>query len=180
MKYEERPATELQALRHLVYLELISLLPPASYAQAQRIMGNLFLYGSSECRMTNQSRVVSRLLLLRVSPAMAECQGVPNLSIGEIERTLHARFGERLKNVAGFYRHSITNRYKINLPEGCALYGYKNRLGFFSGILCQPLHRIDSYFLLSSAKLGGERAMRLEHLDREFFEQFNERAAVTV
>jgi hypothetical protein len=166
------------ALRHVVFADLISLLPVASVAQAERFAANLALcrevfnsteYASRE-REIGIHKLMLKLLNLRVSPDVATTN-YRGASKNEIERILSERYGDRLDQIAGFY---FKKRWRVNLPENCALHGYKNRLGFYTGILCQPLDRLDMFFLLTSAKFGGERAIRLEEAQRDFFEQFNE------
>jgi hypothetical protein len=54
------------------------------------------------------------------------------------------------------------------------MYGYRSDAGFLNGILCQPLDRYDSYFLLSSSKFGGPKAIRMTPRDEQYFTQFKE------
>lgn len=49
------------------------------------------------------------------------------------------------------------------------MHGYA-KAGHYAGILCQPLGELDRYFLLSSAKYGGPRAIPLSADDRRLFE----------
>jgi hypothetical protein len=167
------------ALRHAVYGDLLSMLPIASLRQAQAFAANLAL-----CRNTFNlwerdyrkrrraiDQVMMRLLLLRVSPDIAEATNYKWRDSSEIESTLADKYGERLKSVAGFY---FDRRWRVNLPDRCALRGYRSREGFYTGILCQPLDRADFFFLLSSSKFDGPKAMRLIYADRAFYERFKE------
>lgn len=167
------------ALRHAVYRDLLSMLPIASYRQAQRFAANLAL-----CRNTFNlwerdyrkrrraiDAVMLRLLLLRVSPDIAEADTFRGWPLMEIESNLADKYGERLRNIAGFY---FDNRWRVNLPEGCAINGYRSREGFYAGVLCQPLDRIDYFFLLSSRGQGGFSPMRMTDADRKYFERFKE------
>lgn len=157
-----------QDLRHLVFQNLHSLLPPASIGQADTFVANLRL-----TRFATPARVDSVLLRLVVSPDIGETVNY-GLDLFEIERQLEKKFGDRLAAVPGFYRHAESGRMKLNLPKRCALYGYRSRINYFAGFLCQPLQFEDRYFLLSSAKFGGPKAVRLEYSDKHFFEQYTE------
>lgn len=169
------------ALRHAVYADLLSMLPIASCAQVQRFAANLALCRNTfdlwerDLRKRDRAiwRVMQRLLLLRVTPDLAEIK-LPTPDRRMIELAIEKRFGDRLSAIAGFYTDANNGRRRVNLPEGCALYGYRSREGFYTGILCQPLHQIDFFFLLSSSKFDGPKAMRLTDADRAFFERFKE------
>lgn len=178
----KKPAIDTTAaLRHAVYADLLSMLPIASYRQVQRFAANLALCRNTfdlwehdfRKRQRAIDRVLLRLLLLRVTPDLAEVK-LPTLDRRDIELAIEKRFGDRLSAIAGFYRDPNNGRWRVNLPEGCALYGYRSREGFFTGILCQPIDRDDFYFLLSSSKFDGPKAMRLTDSDRAFFERFKE------
>lgn len=165
------------ALRHAVYRDLLSMLPIASYRQVQAFAANLALC-RNRLHPTNMrqrtaaiDRVLLRLLLLRVSPDIAEAatfKGSPQI---EIEMNLADKYGDRLRNVAGFY---FDNRWRVNLPDGCAFDGYRSREGFYTGILCQPLDRIDYFFLLSSRGQGGFSPIRMTDDARKFYERFKQ------
>lgn len=167
------------ALRHAVYRDLLSMLPIASYRQAQVFAANLALCRNTfdlwerdySKRHRAMFRVMQRLLLLRVSPDIAEAntfKGSPRI---DIETALADKYGERLRAVAGCY---FDRRWRVNLPEACAIYGYRSNEGFFTGLLCQPLDRIDYFFLLSSRGQGGYSPVRVTDADRSFFERFKE------
>lgn len=187
MEGKSTPIDTSAALRHAVYRDLLSMLPIASVRQAQVFAANLALCRNTfnlwqpdfSIRRRAIDRVMMRLLLLRVSPDLAEVNSFRGLEQHEIEMNLADKYGERLKSIAGFYRKpatdpNCTDRWRANLPEGCALYGYRSREGFYTGILCQPLDRIDYFFLLSSRGQGGYSPMRMTDGDRGFFERFKE------
>jgi len=148
----------INSLRHCVFEDLIALLPPASAPQTQVFMANLRL----------PKETLSKFLLLRVSPELAETayRGTRPANILEY---LDEKYGNRLSLIAGFYR-DVRGRLCWTLPSGCVLYGYRSRLGFYNGIFCQPLGQIDKFFLLSSAKFGGPRAIRMLDHDSALFE----------
>lgn len=176
------------ALRHSVYADLLSMLPIASYRQARAFAANLalcrnqFNLWENDFRRRDRAiwRVMQRLLLLRVTPDLAEVK-MPSLQQRDIEQRFFDKYGDRLLSVAGFYTHADggVRVPRVNLPEGCALFGYRSREGFYTGVLCQPIDRIDFYFLLSSSKFDGPKAMRLTEADRAFFERFKEPTDVT-
>ncbi|MEO7672983.1 MAG: hypothetical protein ABIU09_02770 [Pyrinomonadaceae bacterium] len=174
----QHKGNNLPALRHVLYRELLSLLPPASIAQTVDFIANLALC-RNQFKMSDPAAVrdramnnaLSLLMPLKVSPDIATATNYRKYSRTEIEQIIECKFGNRLADVAGFYK---TSRWRVNLPENCALFGYMSRLKFYTGILCQPVDRIDMYFLLSSAKHGGPKAIRLEENDRDFFERFKE------
>lgn len=122
----------------------------------------------------------SRFLQLRVSPEVGETPvGVRQLAT--IEERLNRKWGERLQHVPGFYRRGSQYPFHINMPRNCALFFYGDRytsLGpvphFYNGVLCQPLDRRDSFFLLSSAKYNGPKAAPLSPMDKLYFTQFEE------
>jgi len=173
------------ALRHAVYSDLLSLLPPASVRQTEIFIANLALqrpaFGESTIRdrELKLSAIMFQFASLKVSPDISET-AIGTFAGGrsktEIEAFLDRKYGDRLSAIAGFYRPEEANRWKINLPEQCLLYGYRSRHGFYNGILCQPISQIDFYFLLSSANFGGQRAIRLEPRDQTRFEQWKEPA----
>lgn len=108
---------------------------------------------------------------LRVTPDIAEATSYRQFSRTKIEQALADKYSEALADVPGFY---FSERWRLNLPEGCALYAYRSRLGFINGFLCQPLYAIDKYFLLSSSKYDGSKAVRLTPEDQQYFESFKE------
>jgi hypothetical protein len=121
------------AVRHLVYSELLSILPPASFRQTLQFVSNLAIQRPAfEARTVRErdrivDRIVNRFCYLKVSPDVAETHASKNAagrSKREIETALQTRFGERLKEAAGFF---FEGRWKINLPEGCALHGYRSQ-----------------------------------------------------
>lgn len=173
------------ALRHAVYADLLSMLPIASFRQVERFVANLALAREAYQQPTVRSReaeiwrVMQRFILLRVTPDLAEAKR-PTPDCRVIELAIEKKYGDRLEHIAGFYRNEAADggvrvpRWRVNLPEGCALYGYRSREGFYTGILCQPLDRDDLFFLLSSSKFDGPKAMRLTDADRAFFESFKQ------
>jgi hypothetical protein len=152
-----------------VYADLLSLLRPASMAQAEIMAANLALLRTGK----NRIDVLTRFVWLKVSPDLD--RGDSDKRRREIETELAAKYGSRLADVAGFY--FMQDRWRLNLPFKCVMHGYAGRHGFYNGILCQPLDHINTYFLLSSAKFDGPKAIRLEERDRLFFESYNEPAA---
>ena len=161
------------ALRHLVYSDLLSLLPIASSEQTKRFVKNLH-FGGNELGTGDEFVIEQHTAYfrfdLRVTPESAEAyEHNAGNQQGEIELALASKYGRRLIEVAGFY---FDKRLRVNLPMRCSLYGYTSLNGFYNGILCQPLDQAETYFLLSSAKFGGPRAIRMEQKDRRFFEQF--------
>ena len=149
--------TNIEALRHCVYSDLLDRLPVASVGQTRSFMANLCL----------PSQAIKRFLMLRVSPEIGET-GRRGLGRELLIDHLAAKYGERLAGVSGFYRNAY-GRLMLNLPRGCALYGYRSRLGFYNGILCQPLEEMDTFFLLSSVRMGGPTAIRMTEADEAFF-----------
>lgn len=178
MTYSE---TQISAIRHAVYSNLIGLLPVASYRQTIEFAANLSLCGSDGGYRTNAKeryRAIDKVLLrlndLRVTPDIAEAgKAVSRLTI---EKILDKKFGDRLHYVAGFHKPAGGKVWRMNLPEACSLFGYRSRYGYYNGILCQPVGQIDIYFLFSSAKFGGEKALRLEPMDKAFFDRYKEPA----
>lgn len=181
-----RPAAansdRLAAIREAVYSDLLLLLPAASYGQTERFIANLALSRRAYDQPTEASReselfrTFQRFLFLKVSPEIGEIGRTGAVrSTAEIERLLSRKYGDRLLAVPGFFcspNRTDGSAPKLNLPEGCALYGYRSRLGFLNGILCQPLDQIDCYFLLSAVRFGGLKALRLEPDDQLYFEQW--------
>jgi len=158
----DRPAI----VRHAVYGSLWPMLPMASLSQKIKFAANLAL-----CRNRAIAAVMDRIIDLRVTPD----QAAGGLEKAEIEQTLAIIYGDQLFGVPGFYK-SDEGRWRLNLPERCALYAYRSRIGFYNGIVCQPIDRIDFFFLLSSREQGGHSAVKLEPRDREFLERFKEPA----
>jgi len=146
------------ALGHCVYGDLLDCLPVASVEQTNNFMANLRLPWETRHK---------RFLNLRVSPEIGET-GYRGLPPERMLQLLESKYGERLNEVSGFYRDA-GGRQCINLPRGCALYGYRSEFRMFEGILCQPLDRLEEYFLFSSARFGGPKASRLSRADEEFF-----------
>jgi hypothetical protein len=148
----------LIALRDLVYADLLSLLPVASADQTDLFMANLRL----------PEAAVWKFLDLKVSPELGE-----TVFNGLNPRTalwyLNGRYGNVICEIAGFYRDG-RGALSWTVPGGCALYGYRSRTGAYNGILCQPLYAIDKFWLLSSSKFGGPKALRLTDHDAALFE----------
>lgn len=151
--------TTLEDLRHVVYAEVISSLAPASVEQTDAFMANLKLPREALMKFT----------LLRVSPDIVQVSSVAWDRPREILARLDRWFGRDVERVAGFYRDGRGNLC-WTLPDGCALYGYRSHLGMFNGILCQPLRLLDKFWLLSSAKYAGPKAIRMTPLDNALFE----------
>ena len=177
-------ATEVNvlALRHAVYRELHTLLPPASIDQTLQFIANLALcrkiYNTAETvdeRNKAISVIVNRFRDLRVSPDIALATNLRKLSHSEIEHSIERKFGDSLAEIPGFY---LSDRWRLNLPEGCVLYPYRSGLGFINGFLCQPLSYRDRYFLLSSAKYDGFKAIGLRPEDQLFFQAYKESPSV--
>jgi len=170
------------AFRHATYQRLLELLPAASYAQTEQFVANLGLARTAFAQPTARSReselfrTMQRFLFLRVSPNIATVGNAVARSRTEIEQHLEQSFGDTLRSIAGFYRSDDGERWRLNLPDNCAFYGYRSRHGFLNGVLCQPIDTINSYFLLSAAKFGGPKAIRLEPRDQSYFEQGKEPA----
>jgi len=167
----------LTALRHMIYFDLFCLLPIASFQQTQTFIANLALTrGRVHIGMPTLDRqkvlreIYTRLVLLRVSPDLTEAK-LPALR--NLEDFFAMKYGDRLDGVAGFYRDD-PNRWRLNMPERCALMIYKDRYDHAAGFLCQPLHQTDRFFLLSSRGQAGYSAERLTATDRKFFERFTE------
>lgn len=98
------------------------------------------------------------------------CQvSFPPVNGQSILRRFDEMYGSAIDSVAGFYR-DINGRLRVNIPKACGLLPYGSRIGFFSGILCQPLAEKDKFWLLSSSKYGGPRAIRLRPEDAILFE----------
>lgn len=167
--YKTNKIDRLAALRHAVYCDVTAYLRPATEQQAGQFASNLSLG-----RFTTRFRAIHRSLLLRVTPD-EDVLG-PFGTADYIAARMADKYGERLTSVAGFYKHQLSGRWKINLPDRCFLLPYRDRVNFFAGFLCQPFDAIDTYFLLSSAKFDGPRAMPLLPADRQFFEQWKEPA----
>jgi hypothetical protein len=111
-------AAEIAALRHLVYDELLSMLPVASYEQACRFVANLGLARNGDHAATGSAErerrinaALMRFLTLRVTPELCETRHLfePPFSIPEIEYFLNRKFGMRLRHVPGFYRRDVAN-----------------------------------------------------------------------
>lgn len=159
------------AVRHAVYTSLIGYLPYASSEQVFRFL--------AKRRRPWADRL--RFLELRVTPDIGETYG--GATLAEIEQWLNRKYGERLAIVPGFFRNSDSmnpinstnsiNLWRLALPRRSAVHAYGSR-GFIAGLLFQPLDRMNSFFLLSSAKYGGPRATRLSGEDQMYFTQFEE------
>lgn len=160
-----KPQDNSAALRHLVYADLLSALPPASYSQAETMIVNLGIH-----RTVGKRRAMSRLLWLKTTPDLFGQD--QDIGRRKIETELAGKYGSRLASIAGFY--FMQNRWRLNLPTRCLLFGYAGRHGFYNGILCQPIDTIDTYFLLSSARFDGPKAIRLEEKDRLYFGSYKE------
>lgn len=155
------------AIRHLVLFDLETYLPQANLEETYLFMSNLAIGKTDDMRF----------LGLRVSPENMHHR------LAMIEDRLNAKYGERLEHVPGFYRRSAEYPFHVNLPKACALYFYGERYNsfgqpkFYTGVLCQPLERRKSHFLLSSAKYNGPRAAKLSPADNLYFTQYEEAAA---
>lgn len=173
--------TDSAATRHVVYDAMLSMLPIASYKQAARFAANLALcrevrnrtaYASRE-RDLGERAVFSRLLNLRVTPDIDQTHGMTERELNEY---LNRRFGpERLALVPGF-RIAGDTAYCL-MPTAAGLKAYRDRHGYIAGVMCQPLERMDTYFLLSSSRYGGPKAVPMQPADLEFFEQYKLKAA---
>ena len=172
------------AIRHAVYHDLLGFLPVASYDQAREFVGNLGLCGDWQkavrdandysIRIRRENAALMRFLGLKVTPDIAETKFC-GATAKEIERWLNKKYREYLQHVAGFHRLENDGRaFRLNLPWKCAAYGYRSATGFYNGILFQPLDRLNSYFLLSSSKYGGPKAIGLTPRDQQYFTQFEE------
>lgn len=185
------------AIRHAVYCDVLGLLPWASAGQAERMAANLRLDDGGRRLGTVLLRVSFDLRETAPQPVVMLEAGKPALPVrglAEVERYCQ-RFGEYLEFVPGFYRRRISSQqsaisnqtecrvlnadglkppWRLNLPTGCAFYGYRSATGHVLGILCQPLNKLNSFFLLSSAKYGGPKAARLTPADEQYFTQFEE------
>lgn len=170
----------LAALRHAVYRDLIDYLPVANYDQARTFAVNLSLCrgfaaepdAAKRERMVNA--VLMRFLLLKVTPDVGVATHYAKATQAEIEKWIAAKYGDRLADIAGFHRRDERSPWRLNLPSRSAAYAYRSATGHYSGILFQPLDRHDSFFLLSSSKLGGPKAVRLTPRDQQYFTQFEE------
>lgn len=195
------------ALRHVVYRDLLDLLPVASYDQAITMITNLKLCSGEPARYQRQlNACLMRFLTLRVTPGDGET-AYRGATLKEIEQYFNRKYGERLTAIAGFHRRNADTHvrslvgpalaghdvdagtlpaadksvrvppWRLNLPFNCALYGYRSPIGFYNGILCHPLDRLNTFFLLSSAKFGGAKAVRLQPRDEQYFTQYEEVSA---
>lgn len=176
MKKPPAPTIE-QATRHVVYRDMMAFLPIASIEQTGRFMANLSIANclkhlagdNTRERKRGHDRLELKFIDLRTTPDI----GVfPHFNYDELMKYLRTRYADRLAVVAGFYQS--TDGWQLNLPKRCFLVSHRAGTGHIAGILCQPIDRIDSYFLLSSAQQGGPRAERLCPRDRAFFEQFKQ------
>ncbi len=150
--------SNIHDLRHAVYVETLCALPPASVDQARIFMANLRLPQDS----------LSKFLLLRVSPGMGQTAHLTERPQDLLKR-LDKLFGADIERIAGFYRDG-RGTLCWTIPDGCALYPYRSQTGFFNGILCQPLSMIDKFWLISSSKYLGPKAIRLSNKDTALFE----------
>lgn len=174
---ELKPET-LTAFRHLVYSDVLYFLPIASYEQARVFVSNLKLVNAADCRdRESRERKINaglmRFLNLRVTPDVAE-SSFRGMQYKELEVYLNRKYGDLLRHVAGFYRRNDKAPFRLNLPFRSAMYGYHGDTGHYNGILCQPLDRNHFYFLLSSSKYGGPKAIILTPQDQQYFTQFEE------
>lgn len=165
------------ALRHIVYRDLIAFLPPASYDQAEQFIMNLGLYRSANGgdADANIGRIFQAFIDLRCTPDIAET-AYKGFKPAELETYFSRKYGERLAEIGGFYEDTA-GTWRLNLPTRSVLCGYRDMAGSFAGVLCQPIDRTASYFLLSSARFDGPKAERLTAIDRDFFNQFEKPAA---
>lgn len=166
------------AVRHAVYRDVLDYLPVASYDQARQFAANLALVKlgaamESYVRERQINAAIVRFINMRVTPDIAEA-GYRGAKPKEIEYWLNRKYGERLGYVPGFYQRNEAAPFRLNLPFNCAMYGYRSDAGFYNGILCQPQDRHEFYFLLSSSKFGGPKAIRLTPRDQQYFTQFEE------
>lgn len=172
---------KLIAIRHAVYSDLLFRLPIASLEQTERFIANLGLVKglSYTPDMPRPERdkiigaVISRFLNLKVTFDMNRVEsGANGPSRGKeaIEAELAEKYGDLLEHAAGFYLEDGT--WRLNMPRGCALYGYCGDHGFIAGILCQPLDFENRFFLLSSSSYGQARAVRLTAADQYFFTSY--------
>jgi hypothetical protein len=151
----------IEDLRHVVYSEVITSLAPASYKQTNVFMANL--------RLPQESLAEFVWPLFAVSNDIAETSCLRIERPVDLLRRLDRIFGEDIDLIAGFYR-DVRGNLCWTIPDGCGLYAYSSLSGRFNGILCQPLRSIDKFWLLSSAKFGGAKAIRLTNQDAAFFE----------
>lgn len=172
---------KLIAIRHAVYSDLLFRLPLASLEQTERFIANLGLvkglgYTPDMPRPARQNiirAVISRFLNLKVTFDMNRVEsGANGPSRGKeaIEAELAEKYGDLLQHAAGFYLEN--GSWQLNMPRGCALYGYRGDHGFLAGILCQPLDFENRFFLLSSSAYGQARAVRLTAADQYFFTSY--------
>jgi hypothetical protein len=166
------PQKQLFAIRDHVYFDLLKTLPVASVHQTHMFLINLGLYpGSPKVGTLDEQQhrhfVNEYFLDLRVSPEIGET-GRRGWSKSVRMRYLIEKWGDLLLDVAGFYRLG-SGLIELHLPKNCALYGYRSRLGFYNGVLCQPM-QTEGYFLLSSAKFGGTKAVLLTDTDSAMFD----------
>lgn len=166
-----KPA-EIVALRHFVYSDLLSMMPIASYDQAMKFVANLRLCRDATPRALDAA--LMRFLTLRVTPDITGGTSYKWPTPAEIETYLNRKYGERLRHVAGFVERPADGDQQsaVRLPRNCAAYGYRTdgARGTVAGILFAPIDRPDTYFLLSSARDGGPRAVPLSPEDRKYFE----------
>lgn len=176
----EKPKADPAAVRHAVYRDVLDYLPIASYDQARQFAANLAICRSNiggDADAGSRERQINAALMkflnMRVTPDIAQGP-FRGAKPKEIEYWLNKRYGEHLRHVPGFYRRNEAAPFRLNLPFNCAMYGYRSDTGFYNGVLCQPLDRHDFYFLLSSSKYGGPKALRLTPRDQQYFTQFEE------
>ncbi len=158
---------DILAIRHVVYTSLIGYLPVASSEQVFKFLAKRRRPWSERMRFMD----------LRVTPDINETNERGG-TLPEIEHWLGRTYGKHLAVVPGFFPAQDSRlktqdaRWRLALPRRCAIHAYGRP--FVSGILFQPLDRLNSFFLLSSAKLGGPRAARLSGEDQMYFTQFEE------
>src|SRR5689334_15869534 len=119
----EGRSDRLPAVRHVVYRDLLSWLPPASIHQTVSFIANLALcrgkYRLSdpiEKRTAAEREIMKRFILLRVSPDISTTN-YRAATLRTIEDHLARKYGDDLSDIAGFYH---LDRWRLNLPEGCA------------------------------------------------------------
>lgn len=154
-------------IRDLVYRDLNTLLPYASYDQAERFIDNLGIVPPGD--ELRARRVKSAALFffmdLRVTPDLNETAETA-FSETEIIAALNRIYGEkRLLLIPGFYRDRV-QRLHLAIPNRCAVFAYREQ-SRFTGLLFQPLDRPGRTFTLSSRRFGGPKAAPMPtHLRR--------------
>lgn len=180
------------ALNHLVFSELLALLPVASERQVLSFQANLKLFYSADAFKNLNLQEYSKeiefytpaeklarrknrdlLFQFRLGRVSLSCNetAVSDYSQAEIEQILENKFGDNLEGIAGFWCSG--GRWRLKLPENCFLFPYYSdnpHVRLIRGVLCSPFDRLDYYFLLSSARLRrGARALPMSDEDKEFY-----------